>query len=319
MNISGLNRLVYYKSFGKRILLLGEMHSTENYCGKRVKNRVDIVQFLLDLLGKIPDEECLDIFLEGFYNHKKKESLAQNGLSRARNTLDYIKENTDYPKLRVHHVDTRQIPGEEKFFKFFDYHLLVEKASEQFLSKLLELVSEDDLLRTMDYFLTINQEENRKYFLKFTEAYVMLVNHKIATMNKYIRWESNYFAIVNKELDKLDKSMITKEILIENLRMAYYSIIDEAENKPLTIFELLMGLPMDVYVLSRLFIEFNKQRGIDCDLSKINNVIIFSGSAHTGVYERFLTGRLGIESEIDVFTDNNFDLCLPVPIFNFWN
>jgi hypothetical protein len=42
MNISGINSLLFYKLNGKRILLLGEVHSSENWCDLNKKNAIDV-------------------------------------------------------------------------------------------------------------------------------------------------------------------------------------------------------------------------------------------------------------------------------------
>jgi len=66
MNISGINRLIFYNMFGKRILLLGELH-LEKGCPPEEENVIGVEEYIYELTERIPERECLDIFLEGSY------------------------------------------------------------------------------------------------------------------------------------------------------------------------------------------------------------------------------------------------------------
>jgi hypothetical protein len=51
-----------------------------------------------------------------------------------------------------------------------------------------------------------------------------------------------------------------------------------------------MALVMDTYCLSRVFKKFKLRT--DCQPTETNNIIIYAGNAHTGVYSEFIENEL---------------------------
>lgn len=330
MNISGINSLIHYKSINKRILLLGEAHHGNNECGPIYKNAVDVSAYIAELIEQIPQDECLDIFLEGTYKNPLSFPT-ESGLRRIKQVLNKtflssflesikLKEKK---KLRIHHVDPRALLDDRSwiwnswnFYEVPRVPVMFEDSESQFRA----LISKSDLRRAIDYLLTINQEENIFYFHKIFKVFEEL-GFEINDVNF---WEESYFKIINKELGKLDKTIISRETLISNLKDTYEHIIfnrpegfdsgDEFDE----LFGLLVMVPMDVYTLSRMFVKFNKQGG-SCNKSTVDNIIIHSGNAHTLIYEHFLNTLFGIQPEVRETNKFVDDLCLLVPKFNFWD
>lgn len=317
MNISGINSLMYYKDLGKRILLLGETHSTEGMCKQPTKNIVEISKYVKKLADEIPDDECLDLFFEGTYK-KIFDTTEDSGLSITRNKL--IESSLGDPmRIRVHHTDLR-------FFSRAIYPVVFfldsfAKTKSDIPQAFQNLLPENELFNIIDYLLIINQEENRKYFLKLFEIFNESTTDKISE-NSIKSWEKRYFKTINKELNKLDQSLMTKEILLSYLSVTYRQITDKissiTKDEYAKVMVLLLALPMDVYNLSRMFIRFdNKYRNV-CNKPTVDNVIIYTGSLHTIIYEHFFNITFGINPIIRHVNTSIVNLCLSVPEFDFW-
>lgn len=322
MNISGINSLIYYKLDQKRILLLGEAHSTEGWCEST--NTIKITEYVKELTEQIPEGECLDILFEGAYKVAKH---SPNWVSGFPQTIKMLESFPKSDNLRIHHTDTRLIPNDESYFdEYLDYFPSTPNAFDAVETKFRKLMTKNDLLGVLDYFLTIDTKKNRKYFLKMIKSFQLLglVKHNVSSS-----WEKSYFEIMNKELNKLDKSIMTKEILVNNLKIVYSNIITAPteEEKQFygheygRILVALVKAPMDMYTLARLFVKFDENPGIICnDKSTIQNVIIHSGSAHTIVYEHFLNITFGTRPELRYFTEFMSNMCLPISEeFDFWS
>lgn len=310
MEISGVNSLLLYRFDNKRILLLGETHHSKNKCSSR--DSVDVSKFVAELSKRIPEDQCLDIFLEGSY--KNPIFSGSSGLARTRVKLEKQKS------LRIHHVDPRMLLDERSSI-WDSYGLPDIKDFSIVESQFKELVSQNDLVKAIDYLLTIDQEENRKYFRKIFKVFEKLGLKKYNTTEF---WEKTYFKIINKELGKLDETIISREVLINNLRNAYHSLVaSRAEgfkgNQYDEVFGLLIMVPMDIYTLSRMFVKFNEKPGSSCNKTSVDNIIVHSGSAHTLVYEYFLNTSFGIQPDIRETNKWKVDLCLAVPEFDFWD
>ena len=307
MNISGINSLVFYRTEHKRILLLGEVHSLEGECAPKTKNSVRVATYLKRLL-KIPNGECLDIFLEGSYKIpiiSRHSNLAKN-ISK----LSFVKLNN----LRIHHTDPRVIISEGRKYSPFAVMIILLLESKNYE----DVLSEEDLIKTLDYLLTINRKENRKYFLKLIRAFS--TDPKVMRLFRF--WEASYFKIITKELKKLDKTTMTRKKLLTNLSEVYHENIREGtyqtKNKLVDLMLTLIALPIDLYNLSRMFIKFNKKRDSTCNKLTVDNIIIYTGSIHTQIYEKFFNRVFNTTPLIKSVNQSHADLCLPVPKFNFW-
>lgn len=178
----------------------------------------------------------------------------------------------------------------------------------------------------LDYLFTIEPEKNRKYFLKLIESLRQLQSKRF-TIHDF--WEESYFEIMNKQFEKLDTSVITKEILIYNIKLTYDDVIQspmedekyQHEDEYERTLKALVLAPMDMYTLARLFVKFNDKPGLICnDKSTIQNVIIHSGSTHTAIYEHFLNMPFDTSANFRSVDGSRCNMCLPIPEeFDFWS
>lgn len=311
MNISGINSLVFYKLKEKRILLLGERHSDEGKCKRTAKNIIDVSSYLSELTKKIPEEKCLDIFLEGSYKIFKK-NIAVSGLVRTRNFFNH----KEFKNLRIHHTDVRSLDISQ-----FPLDVLFEEMREMdtsILSQFLLNLTEVILYGAIDYLLGISKRENRKYFIKVFSIF----NLKKELFDFIESWEREYFGIVDKELKKLDKSLITRKKLVTNLSATYRHLVEtnQKHSNIVILFGMLFAVPIDLYNLTRIFIKFDdKPRRICNNNLTVNNVIIYTGSTHTKIYKNFLNTTFNLEPEISKMNIKDDNLCLNIPKFDFWS
>lgn len=310
MNISGVNNLVHYNVRGKRILLLGE--SSGEGCKWTQWNSVNVAKYVSKLVNKTPKGKCIDIFLEGGF---KKIFLneSDSSTSKIRKTLGTKPKKN----LRVHNVDTKILPNDIGLT--YQYPLMTmmsffpENVPESFRIKLPEKV----LLGALDYLLCFNKEKNQTYF---NEIFRVIDEEFGVNFDSTIEiWEYIYFKTIEKELKKLDKEIISKKILIENLRTTYHYLIKKSGKGSYNeILSLLLSVPMDLYTLSRMFIKFNEKQSEVCDKRTIENVIICADLVHTITYEHFLLITFKKEPEIRFTNESSSDLCLSVKDYDFW-
>lgn len=321
MNISGINRFVYYKFLNKRILLLGEIHENLG-CKSSVHNVISIKNYLYSLIPNIPKDTCLDLFLEGSY----KEILRKDNVSN----LFLIRtdfEKKKFYKFRLHHTDPRymmihfylgDISSKKIVFSYAkDVYEIISLLDNQYIKeKFTASVSESDLTNAIDYLLHINTEENRECFLKIFRTYAEI--ERFYDLSAILSWEKEYFKIINKEMSKLDTSMITKETLISNLSSTYKYIKDTSvDNRYEELMLLVLTVPMDVYTLTRMFIKFEEKPNSICALPTVDNVIVYSGAQHSIIYEHFLKITFE-EPKIKSVSESENDLCVSIPKFDFW-
>lgn len=308
MFISGLDKLSYYKfnrPISKRILFLGEIHESKGLCDPTVEDSITVPNFLLNLMKKIPKGERLDIFLEGFYKIGSftESKDADSILVETGKMLEFIKSSCDCDQLRVHYADPRVVMEDDETFLTYP---LGGKA--KYHKEIKELVTEQEILGAINYLLTINKEENQKHFIKVFKSIDQL---GFATVELIKRWEIIYFKIIEKELSKLDESVVTRDKLISSLSKVYRYLLDERtfpKDRIIRLLKILLCLPMDVYILSRIFIRFK-------DETTIKNVVVYTGSGHIEVYEAFLFFVFNDYPDVESKSSDN---CLAVPKFDFW-
>lgn len=323
MFVSGINSLVFYKIGEKRILLAGEFHNTENWCNSK-KNPIGISDFVSGISRRIPEDECLDVFLEGAYKMSYPEISDSSGLSYLTKELEpgnkilkflrLIDTKNKRKNLRVHHVDTRMMIDDSVWsFGYKDYSVPINEISDQFQDSILV----KDLLKVIDYLLTINRRGNREYFEKVFRKFEEFEAAK--DFEEIESWEKEYFKIIEKELKKLNTEIISRKILITNLRETYHQKIEESSDSYATAIGVILDIPMDLYILSRMFIRFDDKPSATCTKSTIDNIIIYSGSAHTETYRDFLNLSFRTEPQINISNSYIENLCLEIPDFDFWN
>ena len=329
MKISGVNSFYYYENLkGKRVLLLGDVFCDaprNKTCTSDSIDVADYVDSIIDDIPMFPKQECLDIFIQGSYKksndqvvmscpgtRKMIEKIQPSGL------IKKIVSSLRQKRVRIHNTDPKSIPIKDSSW-------LNMRLQPKFPEVKGPIRSDpylfNSIQRTIDHLLTIDKEENEKYFLQICDSFSR------KDCDELKQWEQKYFKVIEKELSKLDESIITREELVKGLRDVYSAIIDMTgtEYNPYpTIFPeqtasyLLTSAPTDLYNLARMFIKFDNKQRSSCDTTKVDNVIIYSIFTQASVYELFFYNTFGAIPDIRVENKNWDELCIEVPDFDFW-
>ena len=302
INILGIKRFSFYPNItGKRVLLLGEQHIIPG-CPETKINVIPVSEYVQRAARQTPEGKCLDIFEEGSYKISTP-FFVESGLEITRQML-FVLENTKQNKhLRVHHTDIR-------FPEIIPYPIIMRgpKWNEKSPSKYF--------LPVIDYLLNIDKRRNKKYFNHLVDALRKFEIIKVSKQEKD-SWEKIYFDVMNKEFKKIDKKIITKKKLVTGLRQVYHNLMNEGKE---SFSGILKMLPMDIYNLTRLFINFNDKPGRSCNRLTIDNCIIHTGSAHTVVYEKFFELVFDQTPSLTRYDPSeSSDLCLEIPGIDFWD
>ena len=224
--------------------------------------------------------------------------------------------------MRVHHIDLRSIKTiNNSLDQFFwgspdPFRFTLTRGSEHrgYLESRYEL--KENIIKAMDYLLTIDREENRYYFLSIFYEFNKLgfgLNG-----DELLSWEHDYFEIIEKELGKLDESIIDRNTLILNLRETYHREMRKHKGTMEVLLSQLTLIPIDIYTLCRMFIRFDDKPNSICNRPTIDNVIVYTGAHHTEIYEDFLNITFRTPAEIKITNRDISDLCLQIGEFDYW-
>jgi hypothetical protein len=304
IKLSGPSVFKFYDNInGKRILLLGEVHNIYRLCNRK-DNIYEIHNWLYDLAENAP--ECLDLFVEDIYmsaKHKKNlKNIKAYGAPIPAVRDKFINYNSQ--KSRYHQVDIRQ--GEVSEDPFISmYYFFAKKNINKLESDELDIIiSNFNKKNIISYILGIDTSEfNKDYYLEFLSAINKFLgaNFIISNKNKFP------FKIIDKELSKMNKS-IDKHAFIQTLYKLYIKQ---------TLIHALSTIFMDIYVLSRLFITFDKlkmSRGPRACQKYIEpkNVIIYGGRDHIDVYANFFERFFKIKPIINIVNSTK-NQCITLP------
>lgn len=319
--LSGINDIAFFRDvMGKRILLLGESHDFEGICSnKQLKSTgsFSVEKWLYQLSQNSP--ECLDIFIE--YPHKPLSSVKvthDSPIARISNTFKECGYNKscNIEQLRFHQVDIRR----HDVIHSFGIHTVLDedgdvkdenvKDQQKFLKH--EKLYSQHKTTIINYALSLDKSvKSRNVYVKYFYG-IMDIFFEIddKTQDEILQTHLRFMKIIDKELIKLDKSKISRAKLLKSLRDVYTNMTNN------NIYEILFMIPMDLYVLSRIFILFDKtkmNRSVsgcrDSKYSEIKNVIICSGGAHTDIYKDFM---LNCFHQQPTFSDNKDDKCIMI-------
>lgn len=322
--LSGCTSFCFYPNLnGKRILLLGEVHTNEFLCNKN-KNENDVQEvhkYISELINN--SDQCIDLFIEGNYGNKYTSSqkfidsnISNNNkdLNQYESGLYAVFDKMNYKtslnkKHRIHNADPRflyETVNNKHIKDIFHVNDSFKSSILNFFSRLFDFNSKLNLNKFLDdeikiniikYLLNLNDD-----FETFYEIYnVFNKNISKAELKEYM---DLYFKTVKKELNKCSPEMKHK---IQNLLFEVYY-----EWEDLNFYFLLVDSVMDLYILSRLFMTFDKHkmnRGPsncrDLKYSTVNNAIIYTGTAHTEHYTKFFYKLYNIIPNI--YINNIFD------------
>lgn len=296
--LSGVNSIAFFPNVsGKRILLLGETHDFDGICtNKQLKSKsaFSVENWLYQLSQNSP--ECLDIFIEYPYKSTPgKIPKYDSPIDRISNIFKDCGYSNECPleKLRLHQVDIRRYDviralGLNKILDE-DGEVYDGTATEQQKFFNHEKLFFDRKLKIINYALGLDKTAKSKkiYIDYFYGIHDIFYETDNTTRDEIFQAHLTVMKFVNKEMAKLDKSKINRLELLKTLSDVYVNLTNE------TIYGILAMIPIDLYILSRMFMMFDKtkmSRSVSgCrDYSEIKNVIVCVGKAHTEIYKSFM-------------------------------
>lgn len=341
--LSGPTKFSFYPDVnGIRILLLGERHDTKGLCseydlslkGGRI---YEVHKWLGDLAKNAP--ECLDILVEQPFLLNDQEY--EKEIDRGTDLISYssplaaiikefekcqiiLKKDPCYsPHLRYHYIDLRRIvTGKSAVVQMgnlvYEGYSTMVKYKFNFPVSWVDVLLEtdfkyvDDERTILSYVIGVDlsqssQEIYEQYMISLSENlkeqasqiyYGIDLDPFTYDHKRDFLYMKNLHNKINKEVEKMDTSIDRKEFL-ETLLNVYL------DHQGLSLGEKIFLIPMDLYLLTRLFINFDQakmNRGPPgCHQNKIiKNAIIYAGWDHTDIYDAFIAEFFGVYPEIEV-------------------
>lgn len=316
VSINGPHVYAYYENIlGKQIVLFGEAHNHLNYPCKKLTDYI-----------KNLTVSCIDYFQEGFVGglgerepnyfdesltpKRYRELLPIHRFGATSFRLSYEIYKYKNKNLRVHGIDPRSADY-LKPSNFFDY---LHHISEENLDIIVNDIDIDynrliDNLITGDnfdeYFNIIGKFKEHELFKIYPfERWSYHTFEMSSNIEEQKKWAKDYSQLISKRYEKLN--FISKQEFIETFKDAFYEMNKKIDG------ELLLNIsmiPMDVYMLLRLFTKFKS--GYNKCGDEIKKVIIYTGAHHTYFYIKFFHILTGLMP--DELSDNSFMGCLEVP------
>jgi hypothetical protein len=315
--LSGPHTFTFFENvLGKKILLLGERHTTENIC-KDGKNVYEIHEWLHDLSEKT--KECIDIMIESdFYSNIEKDTSPLRKLNTYESPLRAIRHmiqlHQNKTTTRYHNIDIRVVGKNIKdplvrYIDLFDTSDPIQQAEIEMTN-----IFVNQKYYNMNYSLMLkyvlgldmSKESKEMYFNYIRDLYAGVnISYNVSDIYKYI---SLFQFKINKELEK---STLNKNKFLETMFHIYYNLIQTRGSIHLLL--IFLCIPMDLYTLSRIFIQFDPtkmKRGPELckQTNELNTVIIYGGADHIEIYNMFL--QLYFELEPSISIENNKAQCI---------
>ena len=276
-------------------------------------------------------KECLDLFIEIPYLPRGRQiALTRENRypSPLGNTENKFYELGCYKSakkecqsnvstfFRYHYIDMRVIVA--PFADIIDYIYFSDHYKKIDVDKYID---KDQCEIIISYLTTLNKSKSARdltirFFTNLLNANQeyddeILKNYPREKPTDVGRYIDYVVGKIEKELSKLHPD-IPKQIFIEMLnRVLNYNVCDTKD-----YFNGLIASIMDLYVLTRLFIKFEKSKmkrdPKGCvKASKIKNVIIYSGDYHKSVYLLFILNMFTIEPKIHISSTKS--KCIELP------
>jgi hypothetical protein len=343
--LSGPISFIFFPNVnGKKILLLGDYHTNKYLCTEKSHQDqgmpdgpswpvYDVHQWLGDLAKNAP--ECLDVFLETQYllpysqtggkplkDYENNIEAIEDEFKICLTPIVNVKEKCYSNKLRFHYIDVRLFSEKNIIYNPFvpisqKPNIDRQKLSKQIENVLSRLMNEKYNKKTLySYLLGIDKNDmTEAVFHDFIfELYQLMgvpINYR--GLKEYMEL---YFQKIDKELAKMHHS-IDKDEFLNTLLEIYL----EPNKSPMNI----IGITMDIYFLSRLFIVFDQNkmnRGpVGCRNSQyqqIKNAIVYAGALHIDIYSEFLKKYFTVDPKIDIKQPYNNQCIKLDPPFDFF-
>jgi hypothetical protein len=291
-SLSGCNFFSYYPNVnGRKILLLGESHTMKNMCDAS-KNATYVWDWIKDIA--MNSNECTDILLEQDYTvENETDTWVDTPLGYTRKVLYNLKSDV----TRYHRSDLRSFfektTIESIFVQMYNEDMNMSMKAESLLNPMVFSI-------ILDYMLMIDTSVSaKKIYESFcNNLYTSIYKKSVPSELKRIFniHDTIYIKKVKKELSKMDSSIDKKRVL-QTLKSIYMTLTDRYN------IDILMLIPMDLYVLTRMFISFDskkmKRGPFLCESYKtMKNIIFFGGSLHSRIYNQFIKEYFGITPSI---------------------
>lgn len=311
-----------HPSFPQKIYVFGDRHIKGVKCPPGVKinkdNAIPLVNFLVELTqlkniasldsrreDKNGTDKKIDYFFEIAYNQKfnPRDFIFRGYLKdiyqQFKNCLSISKEDCEFKNVRIHYSDAR--------FGFQEIQIL-----------------EDFYKILIDWDITPKMSLRDPEVLSFWEGLTILFS------NPEIILESNK---INKQIESLEepiKSRIEsfkkpvlyllktlnngKEKIIYNFNLNPEDRNEDEIRGYLKRYSIALQRLMDLYLFSRLFRNFEKEKGRFA--GQPENIVIYSGELHSEVYRNWLD-ILGFRKESESYSNQkDFDFqCLDISSF----
>lgn len=304
--LSGPNTFIFFKDVvGKRILLLGEHHNIRSVCSESILKKpgaYEIQNWLVDICinNDISPTPCVDIFTETPYKHRLNLESCKptNTLQNYENPLEAIacklgklKRSGNLPSnIRHHDIDIRKSGDAYDIFPTTEIYEIANKNNRNGsviigkpIYKIITSNYQAHKVVILSYLLGIDKS------LYAATTYRSHVHMLYELYNEPFfktdaeKLEIRYFATIDKEMSKIDTSIIDKKRFLYTLLGIYLQ-----EN----MFVALMTIPIDLYFLVRLFVKFDKSkmsRGPhNCNNDTVQNAIVCVGDEHARFYRLFI-------------------------------
>lgn len=337
--LSGPSSFTFFKIHGKRVLLLGEYHTNTGLCSDDTMKKsgaYEIQDWIVELC-KDNTDKCIDLFTETpKFGRFDSSQLNCNGKTKLKDFHDplssilcTLKISAPHIKnLRHHNIDLRK----HNTLEFPGTHIYEIAASGKAGDKKKYMVTAANYqahkVTLLSYLLTLDKST---YAQKTYHAHMKLM-HDIYNEPFSIKdaelIESYYFASVEKELNKMDESIITNKQRFLYTLLSIYLQED--------MFVGLMIVPMDLYFLARLFIVFGTSASgssetkfdehkmqretnpLGCKNSNvIENAIVYTGAGHTRYYRQFFEQYFNTRPLV-VGTSTDKSQCIKLNRFNYF-
>ena len=325
VRLSGPTCLYHYNDLiHKRIALIGELHNLKSLCQG---NQPAIeVQYWVDQLVR-ESSHCIDLFIEqsyGVFGHDKELrplSTYDSPINAMRVSFSHCyHERTCYEgRLRVHYIDLRDF-----------YQSQTQVLAEGILG---QLVSQ------LDYMFE-NKDQNDQFYRLMLRYVIGLQPDARDQFNLYIKylvetkkrtlegWSFEYYGyLINDVIRHIQKEFskmmpeINRTHFLETLIECYFDP-EFIRVKPTDSYYGLGLIQQDAYLLTRLFIQYDKakqSRGPKHCQSLTNDYcIIYGGAHHILIYRLFFRKMFGQEPDLVVVKQPDQDcLTFPQP-YDFW-
>lgn len=325
--LSGPHVMTFFPNImGKRILLLGERHANDTICDNSILSKdgvFEVHKWLSALSQNAPS--CIDLFTEISYKKLQEKPYFQgadkysnlkdtsSGLESIMREFMVLKnKGVSLLQLRHHTMDVRQIENYHAITTLY-FHVMRKNKKANELEKDSAIVNKINAKYRnvkrpiLMYLLGWDTPSGKMEYYKYINELYDTFSVDRPDIDKF---QEAYFRIIQKELSKMDKS-IEMNRFMETLLTVYLKTVD--------LWTAILNAPMDIYCLSRIFIQFNEakmSRGPGgCKNPKTQNVIVYTGANHTRVYETFLKSYFNVDPTISLKSQVQ---CMEFPEFDFF-